>query len=60
MSCEPIKMQDGTTVLAMVKPGATLTELDKKILAEWVQYCRDRTAKRRAKEQRQRNVKAAK
>jgi hypothetical protein len=60
MSCEPIRMEDGTVVLANVKPGETLTELDKKILADWVQFCRDRAAKRSAKEQRKRNVKAAK
>ncbi len=47
-----IKMQDGTVVLANVKRGAVLTESDKQVLAEWVQFCRDR----RAKEQRKRNA----
>jgi hypothetical protein len=56
MSCEPIKMADGTVVLANVKKGAVLTEEDKRILAEWVQFCRDR----RAKEQRKRERQAAK
>ena len=55
MKCTPIVMEDGTTVLAMVKPGAVLTEEDKRILAEWVQFCRNRKAKRLAKEQRERN-----
>jgi hypothetical protein len=44
-------MQDGTVVLADVKKGAVLTDEDKRVLAEWVQFCRDR----RAKEQRKRN-----
>jgi len=44
MSCKPIKMADGTVVLAMVKPGAVLTDADKQILAEWIQFCRDRKA----------------
>ncbi len=48
MKCTPIKMEDGTTVLAAMKPGAVLTDEDKRVLAEWVQFCRDR----RAKEQR--------
>jgi hypothetical protein len=59
MSCDPIRMKDGTVVLANVKRGAVLTERDKEILADWVQFCRDRTAAREAKEQRQRNAKAA-
>jgi hypothetical protein len=51
MSCHPIQMQDGTVILADVKKGAVLTDEDKRVLAEWVQFCRDR----RAKEQRKRN-----
>lgn len=51
MSCEPIKMKDGSVVLANVKPGAVLTDKDKEIIAEWVEFCRDR----RRKEQRKRN-----
>jgi hypothetical protein len=47
-----IQMADGTRVLACVKPGQMLTEEDKRILAEWVQFCRDR----RAEEQRKRNA----
>jgi hypothetical protein len=47
MSCEPIRMADGTTVLAMVKPSSKLTDSDRKILAEWAQFCRDRRAKER-------------
>lgn len=58
MSCEPIRMEDGTTVLANVKPGAKLTEADKQAVAEWVQFCRDRKAARDRKEQRERNQKA--
>lgn len=56
MSCQPIKMKDGTVVLANVKPGETLTEADKQAIAEYVQFCRDRRAKKRersAKEQKQ-------
>lgn len=45
MSCEPIKMADGTVVLANVVPGQKLTEEDKRVLAEWVQFCRDRRSK---------------
>jgi len=52
MSCQPIKMPDGTIVLVDVKPGAKLTERDQKALAEWIQFCRDR----RAEEQRKRNA----
>lgn len=51
MSCQTIKMADGTLVLADVKKGATLTENDKQVLADWVQFCRDR----RAEQQRKRN-----
>ena len=58
MSCEPIKMPDGTVVLADVKRGQRLTESDKAALAEWVQFCRDRRAQREAKEQRDRNRRA--
>ena len=46
MSCEPIKMADGTVVLANVKKGETLTEEDKQVIAEYVQFCRDRKAKK--------------
>lgn len=52
MSCEPIKMADGTVVLANVKKGETLTEKDKQVLAEWVQFCRDRRAKEQHKAER--------
>jgi hypothetical protein len=45
MSCEPIKMPDGTVVLANVKKGQVLTAKDRQVLAEWVQFCRDRRAK---------------
>ncbi len=55
MKCVPIKMDDGTVVLAAVKPGEVLTAEDKKILAEWIQFCRDR----RAKEQRRKEREAA-
>lgn len=51
MSCQPIKMADGTVVLANLKPGPALTEEEKQAIAEYVQFCRDR----RAKEQRKRN-----
>ena len=46
MACEPIKMKDGTVVLANVRPGCKLTAEDKLALAEYVQFCRDRRAKR--------------
>jgi len=52
MACKEIRMKDGTVVLANMKPGAKLTEEDERIIAEWVQFCRDR----RAKEQRKRNA----
>ncbi len=42
-------MADGTIVLANVKPGAKLTENDKKALAEYVQFCRDRAAEKQRK-----------
>ena len=45
MSCEPIRMNDGTVVLANVKKGETLTEGDKKIISEWVEFCRERSRK---------------
>jgi hypothetical protein len=51
MAYEPIRMKDGTVILADVRKGATLTDKDREVLAEWVQFCRDR----RAKEQRRRN-----
>lgn len=57
MSCEPIRMKDGTVVLANVKKGEVLTDEDKRILAEWVQFCRERKAKREAEEQHERNKK---
>lgn len=53
MPCEPIRMDYGTTVLAMVKPGSKLTENDRKIIAEYAQFCRDR----RDLEQRKKNLK---
>jgi hypothetical protein len=45
VSCEPIRMADGTVVLAMVRPGAKLTDEDREALAEWIQFCRDRSAR---------------
>ena len=50
--CVPVVMKDGTTVLAMMKPGETLTEEDKRIISEYVQFCRDQN--RRAKERKRR------
>lgn len=52
MPCKPIKMKDGTVVLANMRPGQKLTEADKQTLAEWVAFCRER----RDKEQRKRNT----
>lgn len=52
MSCKTIRMADGSVVLANVNKGAKLTERDKAVLAEWVQFCRDR----RAKQQRKKNA----
>ncbi len=54
MSCEEIKMPDGTVILAHVKPGEKLTDEDKRILAEWVEFCRNRGVR----EQRRRNRRA--
>lgn len=49
MSCEPIRMEDGTIVLANMKEGETLTDEDKKGLEAYIQFCRDRRAKENAK-----------
>lgn len=50
MNCRPIRMKDGAVVLAMVKPGEEeLTEKEVKSLAAYVQFCRDRSAKRKRK-----------
>lgn len=46
MKCAPVKLADGTTVLAMVKPGAVLTDKDKEILAEFAQFCRKHASRR--------------
>ncbi len=46
-------MPDGTVILAKVKPGQKLTEKDKTVLAEWVEFVRARARK----EQRARNKK---
>jgi hypothetical protein len=54
MSCQSIKMADGTVILANVKPGETLTEEDKRILAEYVEFCRERRRKKVAKHSRSR------
>jgi hypothetical protein len=45
-------MPDGTVVLAMVAPGAKLTEEDKRVLAEYAQFCRDRKAKQQREKER--------
>ncbi len=58
MSCKPIRLKDGTVVLAQLKPGAELTDEETKVLEEYLQFCRTRKAKRAAKEQRERNRKA--
>lgn len=50
MSCEPIRMPDGTVVVANVVEGETLTDEDKQAIAEWVQFCRDRKANREERE----------
>ena len=52
MPCKEVRLKDGSVVLAHLKPGAKLTGEDERILAEWVQFCRDR----QAKEQRKRNA----
>lgn len=57
MSCEPIKMDDGTTVLANVRRGMTLSEEDKKAIAEWVEFCRERRWKEQQKQNRTGNAK---
>ena len=49
MSCQVIKMADGSTVLANVKPGETLNDEEIAAIAEYVQFCRDRSAKTKAK-----------
>ncbi len=53
MPCKEIRMPDGTVILAKVKPGQKLTEKDKTVLAEWVEFVRARARK----EQRARNKK---
>jgi len=50
VSCQEIKLPDGTVVLAMVAPGAKLTDEDKAALAEYIQFCRDRKAAKAAKQ----------
>lgn len=47
--CQPIRMADGTVVLANLKPGAALNEEEKSAIAEYVQFCRDRKAKKKRK-----------
>jgi hypothetical protein len=43
----PIRLKDGTVVLAELKPGAVLTPADEEILAEWVQFVRDRSERKK-------------
>ncbi len=52
MSCKPIKMADGTFVLANVKTGEKLNAGDRAVIAEWVQFCRDRREKEQRKKER--------
>ncbi len=49
MPCEQVRMKDGTVLLANVKPGEKLTDEDKRALDEYVQFCRERRAKKRRK-----------
>lgn len=53
MSCQFVRMKDGTVLLANVKPGAALTPRDLEALAAYMKFCRERTAKT----QRDRNAK---
>jgi len=46
----PIKLSDGTIVLAEVKQGVEITDEDKRILAEWIEFVRDESDKRKAAE----------
>lgn len=57
MSYIRIPMKDGSTVVAMVKPGAVLTEQDKKILADFAEFCREQQALNDRLYQRKRNAK---
>lgn len=50
MSCESVKLSDGSVVLVNVKAGQKLTEEDKQALKEYVEFCRKRAAKKKAKE----------
>ncbi len=52
MSCKPIRLKDGTTLLANVAPGKKLSASDLRVLEEYAQFCRDRSAQ----EQRKRNA----
>ncbi|MBZ5579545.1 MAG: hypothetical protein LAP40_23540 [Acidobacteriia bacterium] len=55
MACEPIRLKDGTVVLANVKPGMKLTEEDRRVLEEYAEFCRERRGQeqiRRNREQR--------
>lgn len=47
MSCQTIKMKDGSVVIANVKTGETLTEEDKAAIAEYVLFCHERNARKR-------------
>ena len=49
MACKPIKLKDGTVILADVKPGQKLTKQDEKILAEWVEFVKARAKRKKPK-----------
>lgn len=46
--CEPVKMHDGSVVLARLKPGTELTDEDRKALADFHQFLKDEHARREA------------
>jgi len=46
VSCRSVRLPDGSFVLANLKPGAKISDADKRTLAEWVEFCRERRARR--------------
>jgi hypothetical protein len=45
----PVKLKDGTVVQVCLKPDAELTDEEARVLDEYLQFCRERRAKRKAK-----------
>lgn len=49
MSCKPIRLKDGTVVLANMTRRGKLSERDLKTLEEYAEFCRARAAKQQRK-----------